>query len=254
MNMRTVAMVVGAGLAIGALWLLLGRRIVLLVVDWILPGSPSPKETGDLVINADSFSIGPQRWPFDLKVAMSRGDRVVLAAGSRAFTFGPVKTRWADSQYLFTPDAGDVVSFTRDVSRLEWHTPFAFGIMPGRMAKRHRYAYDRLRWKKNCGAALEIVWRRQQKFADGWQDQYDYQLTKVIVQRSPAETAAAAYLASKGWKSSEYRLESEAPAGDNDIVNAIYLEDEAGAQPGSGKSVQLRVNRSTGAVWESGWQ
>jgi hypothetical protein len=255
--MRTGAMIVGAALAIGALWLLLGRRIVLLV-DMIFPGSPSPTEAGDLLIDADSFVIGPHRWPFlrgdafDLKVAMSRNNRLVLAAGPRAFTFGQVKIRWANKPepaYQFIPDPGDAVSFTRDVSRLEWHTPFAFSFMGGRVAKRHRYAYDRLRWKKNSGAALQIVWRSEQQFTDAWYDQWDFRLTRLSIKMSPAETAAAAYLAAKGWKSGEYRLESN-----GDIVDAIHLEDEAGAHPGSGKSVVLQVNRSTGTVSETAWQ
>ncbi len=182
--MRTAAMVIGSGLAIVALWLSLGRRIVLLA-DRILPGPPSPKEIGHLVISSESFSIGPQRWPFDLKVTMSRENRLVLAAESREFTFGPVTAKWADAQYLFIPDTGDQVSFTRDVSRMEWHTPFAFSFMGGRMAKRHRYAYDRLRWTKNSGAALEITWRSEQKFDGGWRDQYNFLLTNVAVQPSP---------------------------------------------------------------------
>lgn len=253
--MRTAGIVIGAGIAIAALWLLLGRRVVL-VVDRILPGPPSPKETGDLVISSDSFSIGPQRWPFDLKVTMSRGNRLVLAAGSRTFTFGPVKTRWADSQYLFIPDPGDVVSFTRDVSRMEWHTPFAFSFMGGRVARRHRYAYDRLGWTKNSGAGLEIAWRSEQQFDGGWRDQYNYLLTNVAIHTSPVEKAAAGYLTSvKGWSGREYRLEIQEAAAEEVIVDAIYLQDEAGRQPGSGKSVVLRVNKSTGKVLsETAWQ
>ena len=71
---------------------------------------------------------------------------------------------------------------------------------------------------------------------------------------SPAETAAAAYLAAKGWKSGEYRLESEAPAAGDDVLNAIYLADQAAPHPGGGKSLLLRVNRSTRAVHETGLQ
>jgi hypothetical protein len=260
--MRTGAMIVGAVLAIGALWLLLGRRIVMLV-DMVFPGSPTPTEIGDLQIDAEAFAIGSHGWPFargdelDLKVAMGPNNRLVLATGPRAFTFGQVKIRWANKPepaYLFIPDPGDSVSFTRDVSRLEWHTPFAFSFMGGRVAKRHRYAYDRLRWKKKSGAALEIVWRSEQQFMDAWYDQWNYRLTKLSIKMSPAETAAVAYLAAKGWKVGEYRLESEVPAASEDVVNAIYLADEAAPHPGGGKSVSLRVNRSTKAISETAWQ
>jgi hypothetical protein len=263
MNMRTGAIIAGAALAIGALWLLLGRRIVLLI-DMVFPGSPTPTEIGDLQITGDGFVIGPHSWPFlrgdafDLKVAMSRSNRLVLATAPRAFTFGQVKIRWADKpepSYLFVPDPGDSVSFTRDVSRLEWHTPFAFSII-GRKAKRHRYAYDRLRWKKNSGSALEIVWRSEQQFDGGWRDQYNYVLTYVAIHNSPVEKAAAAYLATvKGWTGAEYRLETQEPASDDVIVDAIYFQDESGSQPGGGKSVMLLINKSTGkVVSESAWQ
>ncbi len=260
--MRTGAMIVGAALAIGALWLLLGRRIVLLA-DMVFPGSPTPTEIGDLQITGDGFVIGPHGWPFlrgdefDLKVAMSRGCRLVLSTGGRSFTFGQVKIRWADKpepSYQFIPDPGDAVSFTRDVSRLEWHTPFAISWLGGRVAKRHRYAYDRLRWKKRSGASLEIVWRSEQQFTGAWYDQWDFRLTKLNIKMSPAEAAAAAYLASKGWKGGEYRLESEVPSASDDVVNAIYLADEAAPHPGGGKSVILHVNRSTGAIRETAWQ
>jgi hypothetical protein len=262
MNMRTGAMIVGAALAIGALWLLLGRRIVLLV-DMVFPGSPTPTEIGKLQISADSFAIGSHAWPFlsgdefDLKVAMGPHNRLVLVSGTRAFTFGQVKTRWANEPepaYQFIPDPGDSVSFTREVSRLEWHTPFAFSFIGGRVAKRHRYAYDRLRWKKQSGATLEIVWRSEQQFTGAWYDQWNFRLTKLNIKMSPAETAAAAYLASTGWKSGEYRLESEAPSASDDVVNAIYLADESAPHPGGGKSVVLHVNRSTKAISATAWQ
>jgi hypothetical protein len=262
MNMRTVAIIVGSALALGVLWLLLGRRIVLLV-DSIFPGSPTPIETGRLEIGDDYFAIGPSSRPlergdaFELKVAMSQKCRLVLASGPRCFTFGQVKTRWANKPepaYEFIPDPGDTVSFARYVSRLEWHTPFTIRFMGGPPPKRHRFAYDRLSWNKKSGAALEIIWRSDQDFTGAWYDQWNFRLIKLTIKMSPAENAAAAYLPSKGWKTSEYRLESEAPSGDEDVINAIWLEDETSAHPGGGKSVVLRVNRSTRAVQETGWQ
>lgn len=246
-------MVVGGVFTLTVVWLALGSRIVSLA-DRLLPGPEVSHELGDLMINRERFSIGSQGWPFNAKVGLDRSQRLVLYAEGDTFTFGPVRKMWGDTDYLFVPEDGDVVRFTRDVSRLEWNTPFAFSIMGSPPPKRHRYEYDRLRWTKRSGATLELTWRGQQAYSGAWHDQYNNRLTMVRVRVSPVEKAAAAYLSAKGWTAGEYRLELRSPTGDDDVVHAIFLQDEAGKQPGAGKSVVLRINRSTRKIQETAWQ
>jgi hypothetical protein len=243
---------VACSLANVAVWLVLGSRI-LLVIDRCFPGRRSPQATGPLVIDADSFALGsagiklPSSAAYQL-ILDSHG-RLVLRADGGSFTLGPVQKMWTDPvkpQYLFLPERGDVVSFTRDVSRLSWQTPFSFRIMGGYMPVWHRYAYDRVRWTKDSGSILEITWREEQDFyprSGDWQDAYKKSLTDISIHAGSIEKAAEDYLAGKGWHINEYRLETQVAASDDATVTAIHLKDEAGKQPGAGKSVVLRINK-----------
>ncbi len=61
------------------------------------------------------------------------------------------------------------------------------------------------------------------------------------------EEVAAAYLGQKKqWKPSEYRLQPRGatPDGGCAVLWAIYLEDERNAMPGSGKSLELHIDRA----------
>jgi hypothetical protein len=182
----TISIVAACAIGLGVLWLLLGSRIVL-VLDRMFPGPFVAKDIGELLIDTDTFILGDRRWPLPgLTLTLDPQSRIVLSADGRTFTLGPVRTRWQDPvnpQYQFVPEPGDEVAFTRDVSRLNWHTPFAFSFGGGTQPKSHRYAYDRLRWKKQSGARLEIVWRDEQNFyqSSNWQDSYNIKFQRVSI-------------------------------------------------------------------------
>ena len=154
-------------------------------------------------------------------------------------------------QYLFVPDPGDALSFTRDVSRLNWYTPFAFRIIGPVPSKRHRYAYDRLRWTKEDGAVIEIDWREEEGFypANGWLEDYNFKVAKLSIRPGAAEKAAVAYLqAVKKWTENDYRLESRASTAQDYVVAVIYLKDENAGHPGAGKSVVLQIEKKSKEV------
>jgi hypothetical protein len=261
-----IAIIAGCGVAIGILWLWFGRRISR-VIDWCFPGRPSPQPIDPLLIKADCFVIGSCRWPlprseeFDLKFTTDRQGRLILHADGRAFTFGPVQKMWNDPihpQFQFLPETGDRVSFTRDISRFPWPTPFTISFMGAPMPKWKRYAYDRLCWIKPGGAKLEITWSDEYWFyrRSGWADIYINRLKNITICLSPIEKFIAKYLrATKGWSGDEYRLEHQSATSEEDVIAAIYLKDEAAAHPGAASSVVLRVNRlSKKVVSETGWQ
>ncbi len=262
--MRTTALIFGCGLGVAILWLRLGSRFVLLF-DQCFPGAPSPIEHDHFGISLDTFATDMGRTLIGLgtiKLSLDSQKRVVLNLVSnhdeRSFTLGPMTECWSDPFFLFVPEADDVVSFTRDVSRIEWHTPFAFYWLGGTMPKRHRYGYERLRWTKNSGAVLEITWRSGENFYPraGWCQDYNYRLTKLSIRPGPIENAAAAYLAkNKKWIDADYRLESQASTKDDCVIAAIYLKDETASRPGGGRSVVLRINKSSKkVVGETGFQ
>ena len=256
-NMHLIAFIFIA-CSIPIAWLCLGRRTSMLV-DLCFPGRPTPQPTDPMLIAFDiqgissHFSLGPWNWPFswpwrpwpcELKIILGRQDQLVLRAGDRSFTFGPVQKWWNDPakpQYQFVPASGDVVSFTREIGRLPWLTPFTFNIMGGSVPKAKRCVYDHLRWTKDSGSALEITWRNEFWWypRSGWADTCNNRLSRVRIRPSPIEKAAADYLkSSKGWSANEYRLEAGSTTSEDTIVNVIYLKDEsAGTHP-------ARANRS----------
>ena len=121
---------------------------------------------------------------------------------------------WADQKYQFTPAPGDIVSFTRDQSRLPWLTPFTFNIMGVPVPKAKRYAYDRLRWNKPSGAILEITWRGEYWFypRTGWDDTYNNRLYHVRhPPQPPRKIRRRLSFSHKGGSADEYRLESQSP-------------------------------------------
>jgi hypothetical protein len=257
---RTTALIFGCGLGGAILWLWLGSRFVLMF-DQCFPGPRSPIEHDHFGITLNTFSIDMGRTLTGLgtiKLSLDSQKRVVLGVDDRSFTLGPMTKCWSDPYFLFVPEADDVVSFTRHVSRIEWHTPFAFYILGGTTPKRHRYGYERLRWTKNSGAALEITWRTGENFypRSGWAQDYNYRLTRLDIRPGPTENAAAAYLAkTKNWTDADYRLESQACTKDDYLVAAIFLKDETASYPGGGKSVLLRINKnSKKVVGETGFQ
>jgi hypothetical protein len=269
-----VALIAG-GIAIAIAWLMLGRRISFWL-DKCVPGrrSAMPHDPSRIKFDPEGlsshFTLGstgwslswPERpWPSELKVLTDRQCRLVLRADAHSFTFGPVATWWNDPvkpEYQFVAEAGDVVSFTREISRVPWPTPFEYSILGGSSPKWKKFAYDRLRWRKASGSVLEVVWRSEYWFyrKSGWADNWQRRLTGVSIRRGPIEKAIAAYLArTKGWTGAEYRLESLPGSSAEALVAAVHLDDGTAIQPGCGKSVVLHVNKASGkVVGETGFQ
>jgi hypothetical protein len=268
LHIRVWLAVAAGGFTIAATWLLFGRWISL-ALDKCVPGRGSPIPHEPLLIEFDPagissrFTLGSQNWPLswptlpgpaELEVATDRQARLALRTGARWFTFGPVQKCWDDPlkpQYQFVSEADDVVSFTREISRIAWPTPFTFNLLGGATPSWKRFSYDRLRWRKTSGAALEVVWRSELWFypRTGWADNYQRRLTRVRIRCSPIEKAVATYLSrTRGWTASAYRLESQPDSSTQAVVAAIHVADEAAAQPGSGQSVILRVDKTSGKV------
>jgi hypothetical protein len=259
---------VAAGTAIAFVWLLFGRRISGFL-DKCVPGRCSAMPHEPSLIQFDpaglssQFSLGSsnwslswptQPWPAELKVLTDRQGRLVLRAGARSFTFGSVEKWWNDPvkpQYQFVAEAGDIVSFTREISRVPWPTPFTYNILCGASPKWKKFAYDRLRWRKESGSVLEVTWRSEYWWyrPTGWADNWQRRLTRVSLRWGSVEKAVTAYLAkTKGWNASEYRLESLPGSSTDAVLAAIHFEDGAATRPCGGKSVIVRVNKVSGKV------
>ncbi|HSZ60085.1 MAG TPA: hypothetical protein VK797_30860 [Tepidisphaeraceae bacterium] len=198
----------GSGAAIAVAWLFCGRWIAF-VLDRCVPRRRSPMPHEPMLIAFDPeglsshFSLGPQGWPLswpwrpwpsELKIITDEQGRLVFRTDERSFTFGPIRTRWNDPrkpQYEFVPEAGDVVSFTREMSRLPWPTPFEISWLGGASPKWKRLVYYRLRWNKSSGSVLEVLWRSEYWFyrRSGWADTWQNRLVRVRIRVSRAEKA-----------------------------------------------------------------
>ncbi|HEY1923303.1 MAG TPA: hypothetical protein VGG44_11185 [Tepidisphaeraceae bacterium] len=191
----TVAVIVAAPITIGIIWLCFGRQISQWL-DRLYPGRAIPKSIDPMLLSPGNFSLGSLNWAFpgpeesDLKFAPDRQNRLVLYAEGSSFILGPIQKMWNDPikpQYQFTPEPGDIVSFTRDISRLPWPTPFTFNILGAPVPKWKRYAYDRLRWSKPGGSKLEITWRDEYWFyrRKGWKDVYINRWAGIRIHPAP---------------------------------------------------------------------
>ncbi len=189
--------------------------------------------------------------------------RLFLVSSGHSFPLGKRLTLPSDrSEIDFSPDAGDEVTLTLDHSWLAWPTFFDIKIMT-RTAWFRRHAYYRLLWKKKTGEKLDMVWRYEQQYypknnfdvTSGWLGPFMMYnsatgLMRVSMEPGIANTIAGSYLASKGWKAGEYRLESRGSTADGkiDLIAAIFLADEHATSPGGGKSLVLSIDRTNRKV------
>jgi hypothetical protein len=236
---------------LATIWLLAGDQISR-SADHLFTSKPTSKSLSYLEIGQGTFTLGDRKWPLPFTAVLDSQARATV----ESFTLGPVQKRWAESM-VFIPEPTDQVSFSRRNGLLPWPTPFYGLFTLGKSApKWSRHTYDRLVWKKANGAVMEIVWRDQQRlYKNGWVEESNNQLTGFHVDLGPYQSAASAYLAkTKRWTPAEYRLEPRPGENGGETFAAIYLKDESAAHPGAGQSLLLRIEKSSKAVKETGWQ
>jgi hypothetical protein len=246
-----IAVVLAATALLVIIWLLAGDHISR-AADYFLTSKPTLKSLSYLEIGQGTFTLGDRKWPLPFSAVLDSQARATV----ESFTLGPVQKRWAESM-VFIPEPADQVSFIRSDGLLPWPTLFYGLFTLGNSApKWSRHIYDRLVWKKENGAVMEIVWRDQQRlYKNGWTEESNNQLTGFHVDLGPNQSVAAAYVArTKHWTPAEYRLEPRAAENGGETFAAIYLKDDSAAHPGAGQSVLLRIEKSSGAVTEMGWQ
>jgi hypothetical protein len=177
-----------------------------------------------------------------------------LSLGGRALSDTMPDNRRYEGRESFprSVEPGDEIAFTVNHSWLSWPTPFETNFMTGHTTSWRRHRYYRLVWKKRSGAILAMKWRYEQWHypAFGWTDgdmtrEGSTGLLDVNIQPSGLEQVVVRYIRSqKGWDRSQYRIESRG----SDVFAVIFLEDERGAYPGAGKSVQVHVDAASQRV------
>jgi hypothetical protein len=125
---------------------------------------------GVLVINGLHLSqspADPKRAEPD--VGTTKDNQLALSFESKVFAFGPLRSSESD-QLAMEPKPGDDAVLSIRHSALGWIEPFNFNFMTGHSPSWNRYLYNRLVWKKQNGAKLEMLWRYEQPYfpGNGW--------------------------------------------------------------------------------------
>jgi hypothetical protein len=110
---------------------------------------------------ADSTSSTPN-------IGSTKDGQLALAAGGKVFAFGP--SRSEAENLAAAPPASDDASIVFRRSVLSWPTLFDLNFMTGHSPSWKRHLYYQVRWQKQNGAKLEMLWRYEQYFysGDGW--------------------------------------------------------------------------------------
>jgi hypothetical protein len=106
--------------------------------------------------------------PFPFTLRHNSQDQAVLSTGGKSFVLGAASREGSELQIV--PESGDKVSFNTRRGLLSWPTPLEINFMTGHSPSWKRNLYYHLRWQKNSGQKLEMVWRYEQYFysSDGW--------------------------------------------------------------------------------------
>jgi hypothetical protein len=258
-------------------WIAAGRQITIFLDRVIhlpgvsLPVTPLRYDGGGLVIGeipAVFAGLDNQRVDLSLTTDPSKG--VILSTRQESFTMGPRANLIDPSgrpDINFTAEPGDELSFTTRRSLLVWKARYEFQIFGGRAPRWKRYVYYRFLWKKRSGASLEMLWRYEQQYVPGrgwsapammWNSQTGLVWMKIHPASEGAERAVVQYIGrTKGWRRTDYRIERRGISADgrSEKIAVIFLQDERGAQPGGGRSIELCLDAASHRVTgETGWQ
>jgi hypothetical protein len=177
----TLAIVVAVVAAISASWILGGRQILLWLDGFgtaevrTLPLSSIVYEGADTggFFRMDEMILGttaPDNRQFPISVRSDAQGNFVLTRDEKSFPLGKAREANGVARREFTPDPGDELVLTIRRSVFSWPTPFDINFMSGHSPSWKRHLYYRLRWKKQKGPKLRMIWRYEQYFypGNGW--------------------------------------------------------------------------------------
>ena len=101
-------------------------------------------------------------------IGSTKDGQLALAAGGKVFAFGPPRSE--AENLAAVPAANDDALIAVRRSFLSWPTPFDLNFMTGHSPSWKRHLYYQVRWHKQNGAKLEMLWCYEQYFypGDGW--------------------------------------------------------------------------------------
>jgi hypothetical protein len=178
--MRRILITLGIIVAGAATWIFAGRQLSLFIDRFgMIETDSQPIKSisyegsgtgGVFVINGLHLSLSPANSKSaEPDVGTTKDNQLALAFGSKVFAFGPLRSSDSD-QLAMEPKPGDNAILSLRHSALGWIEPLNFNFMTGRSPSWNRYLYNRLIWRKQNGAKLEMLWRYEQPYfpSNGW--------------------------------------------------------------------------------------
>ena len=173
----TLGILIAFIVAVFPSWIFGGRQLSLLLDRfWTIETASSRINSvmyegsgtgGILHINDLALSLNDRNGPTP-NVGTTKNGQLALANTGKVFAFGPPRS---EAENLATvPPAGDDAFIRIRRSVLSWPTPFELNFMTGHSPSWKRHLYYQVRWHKQNGAKLEMLWRYEQYFypGNGW--------------------------------------------------------------------------------------
>jgi hypothetical protein len=167
----TLAIIIAFIIAVLATWIFGGRQISLVLDRFGTIEMTSARINslayegsgtgGVLRVNDLGLSLNDTNGPTP-SIGTTKNDQLGLANGGKVFAFGPARSE--AENLVIVPPAGDDAFIEIRRSILSWPTPFEVNFMTGHSPSWKRHLYYELRWKKNTGATLDMIWRYEQFF------------------------------------------------------------------------------------------
>src|SRR5213079_1638456 len=164
----TLAILVLFVVALSALWIFRGRQVSLFIDRFGTIETASERINsiayegsgtgGILHLNDVGLSlndVGPNH-PTP-NIGSTKDGQLALAVGGKVFAFGPPRSE--AENLAAVPPAGDDAFIRIRRSVLSWPTPFELNFMTGHSPSWKRHLYYQVRWHKQNGAKLEMLWR-----------------------------------------------------------------------------------------------
>lgn len=109
-------------------------------------------------------TAAPDNRPYPMETKIDPERKIVVQSANHAILLGRARDSLGKT---VRPEPRDKARFQIDRG-MGWPTPLELNFMTGHSPSWRRHLYYRLIWEKPDGGRLEMVWRYEQPYYDGW--------------------------------------------------------------------------------------
>ena len=179
--MRKVLIVLLLIIALGTLWLWRGRDLSMLADRFqVVETSSRPIKTIAYegtgtggILQVDGVDLRLNEFALEgaqPNIGTTKDNQLALSFQGKVFPFGSVQE--VSGKLTVTTPSVDIATFATEHSAIPWRNYFEVNFMTGNSPSWKRNVYQRITWKKENGAKLEMIWRYEQFFysGSGWSE------------------------------------------------------------------------------------